>query len=185
MDAFVVVSGLPASGKTTLACELAPRLGMPAFDKDSFLESLFSSSQAPTLEARAPLSRVADAALETAALTAGAAIVTSWWRHPMALSRSGTPTAWLQSRGAAVVEVHCHCPASVALSRFIARQRHPGHADSQRDREELARQFEAASAWGPLFPERAITLSTLHAIGERSIQALADEVRQRLAAREG
>ena len=38
---FVVVSGLPASGKTTLAKSLALALGLRLLDKDDILESLF------------------------------------------------------------------------------------------------------------------------------------------------
>ncbi|WP_245771051.1 AAA family ATPase [Actinacidiphila guanduensis] len=43
MSAFVVVSGLPASGKSTLARGLAGRLGLPLIEKDAILESLYNS----------------------------------------------------------------------------------------------------------------------------------------------
>lgn len=38
---FVVISGLPGSGETTLALQLAPPLGLPVLAKDSILEELF------------------------------------------------------------------------------------------------------------------------------------------------
>jgi adenylate kinase family enzyme len=41
MSIFIIVTGLPASGKTTLAKELARRLLVPHMDKDTFLENLF------------------------------------------------------------------------------------------------------------------------------------------------
>lgn len=41
--AFIVISGIPASGKTTLASQLAPVLNLPLLDKDDILESLFDS----------------------------------------------------------------------------------------------------------------------------------------------
>jgi len=41
---FIVVSGLPASGKSTLARRLAPALGLPLLDKDEILERLFDLS---------------------------------------------------------------------------------------------------------------------------------------------
>lgn len=38
---FVIVSGLPASGKSRLGAVLAPLLCLPMLDKDAFLEALF------------------------------------------------------------------------------------------------------------------------------------------------
>ncbi|MER6099393.1 AAA family ATPase [Streptomyces sp. NPDC001728] len=42
-EAFAVVSGPPASGKSTLAHALTARLGLPLVDKDVILESLYDS----------------------------------------------------------------------------------------------------------------------------------------------
>ena len=38
---FVIVSGLPASGKSTIAVGLAEDLRLPLMDKDAYLEALF------------------------------------------------------------------------------------------------------------------------------------------------
>jgi len=40
---FVVVSGLPGSGKSRVALQLAPLLGLAVVDKDDVLERLFNS----------------------------------------------------------------------------------------------------------------------------------------------
>jgi hypothetical protein len=40
---FVVISGLPGSGKTTLGRRLAPALDLPLIDKDDILDRLFAS----------------------------------------------------------------------------------------------------------------------------------------------
>jgi adenylate kinase family enzyme len=41
MPTYVIVTGLPASGKTTLAIALSSELGFEHLDKDAFLEALF------------------------------------------------------------------------------------------------------------------------------------------------
>ena len=40
---FVVISGLPGSGKTTLARRLAPALALSLIDKDDILDRLFEA----------------------------------------------------------------------------------------------------------------------------------------------
>src|SRR6185503_9635379 len=57
---YVIVSGLPASGKSTLARRLAPLLSLPVLDKDDILEALFSSLGVGDAAWRAKLSRSAD-----------------------------------------------------------------------------------------------------------------------------
>ena len=42
---LIIISGLPASGKTTLGRELAKLLGFQFIDKDDILESLFAENQ--------------------------------------------------------------------------------------------------------------------------------------------
>ena len=182
MNSFVVVSGLPASGKTTLARALAATLGLPHLDKDSFLESLFTDLGTPTLARRAELSRRADAMFEAAALQAGTAVLSSWWRHPGSASSSGTAVEWLQAPGTVLLEVHCRCASAEAVRRFLARQRHPGHADALRNPKDLARQFDEASLLGPLFPAQAVSLDTSEPISDRELEALAARIRPRIAA---
>lgn len=79
---WVVVSGLPAAGKSSLAKRLAEALAWHFIDKDDHLEALFDTHSAVTPAQRAPLSRQADALFQTAALKAGSAVITSWWRQP-------------------------------------------------------------------------------------------------------
>jgi ATPase family associated with various cellular activities (AAA) len=47
---FVVVSGPPASGKTTLARAIAPALGLPLIAKDTIKEALMSVLPVPDIE---------------------------------------------------------------------------------------------------------------------------------------
>ncbi|QTN30734.1 AAA family ATPase [Rhodoferax sp. AJA081-3] len=156
----MVVSGLPASGKTTLAASLAASLQLPFLDKDSFLEALFLSEGTGNSAWRRALSKRADEQFQEEASAMGAAVITSWWKHPASTTDSGTPVDWLSYPSRIAVEVHCVCSASVAASRFLARQRHPGHLDERWSHDRLLVMLEAHSGHGPLFPDRAITINT-------------------------
>lgn len=173
---FVIVSGLPASGKTTLASALALKLDFPFLDKDSLLEALFAAEGTGNSEWRRDLSRRADMSFREAALARRQAVLTSWWRHPRSTVDSGTPTDWLPPVKC-LVEVHCACSASVAAARFLARARHHGHLDHQRSAEGLLSMLEEQQDFGPLFPSRAIVVDTER---EVALSDLAAEVQRRL-----
>ena len=94
---FVIVLGLPASGKTTLARQLAPALGLPLIDKDDILEWLFAVRGAGDAEWRRALSRESDAILQSAAMASDGAFLASFWHVPGMRPDSGTPTAWARA----------------------------------------------------------------------------------------
>jgi hypothetical protein len=147
---FVIVSGLPASGKSTIGHFIANGLGLPLLDKDVVLESIFERITPTDAEGRNDLSRLADEAFRAQALGAVGGVLVSWWRHPRSAAESGTPTQWLASLSGALVEVHCLCAPLVAAKRFVARTRHPGHLDGQRSRAQLLVQFNEHAVHGPL-----------------------------------
>ena len=62
---FVVISGLPGSGKTTLARRLAPALNLPLIDKDDILDRLFEAKGSGDAVWRRRLSRESDVILTT------------------------------------------------------------------------------------------------------------------------
>lgn len=147
---YVVVSGIPASGKSTLARQLAPLLSLPVLDKDDILDGLFESFGIGDAEWRSKLSRAADDMFCRLAPSLGAALLVSWWRHPSTTGQSGTPTSWLSALPGELVEIHCVCPPRLAATRFLARQRHSGHRDGTRSLDELSEQFEQFALPGPL-----------------------------------
>lgn len=143
---FIVFSGLPGAGKSTVARQLAPRLDLPHLDKDDFLDALFAKRGIGDAEWRTSLSREADEQFVIAARQLTGGCLVSWWRSRRAVGRSGTPTDWLSTLSAPVVEVHCLCHVPTAVERFLTRQRHPGHLDNRRTRSSLATEFAAMDA---------------------------------------
>lgn len=138
---LVVVSGLPASGKTTLARGVADRLAMPLLDKDTILEALFDALGCAGPEDRVRLSRAADGTLFRLAGSARDAVLVSWWHDD---------AAWrLRAAGEHLVEVFCDCSVEVAAKRFVGRQRHVGHLDHLRTPAEHLDSLRRASKIGP------------------------------------
>jgi AAA domain len=150
MSLFVIVSGLPASGKSTLAQRLAERLELPWLDKDVILEALFDGLGTGDREWRKRLSRAADEVLRRQALRLQGAVITSWWRHPSSGSESGTDTQWLSQLPGPMVELHCVCRAELAAERFVSRRRHAGHLDAEKSFHEILTSFEEQALLGPL-----------------------------------
>ena len=173
---FVVVSGLPASGKTTVGTLLSERLGLPLLDKDVILEALFDTLGSPDSDARTRLSRASDDVLFQLAEQSTSAVLVSWWHHETAPAR-------LVSLSPDLVEVFCDCPVELAVMRFEARTRHPGHHDPARSpaevEEHVHRMREAFR--GPLQVGRLVRIDTSVPLGEadlvRRVQEAISEVR--------
>lgn len=173
---FVLLSGLPASGKTTLARPLSSALGLPLLDKDDILESLFDSLGVSSPQERSRLSRASDGVLQDVASASQGAVLSSFWRCESLSTTSGTPTEWLRLvPDATVVEVLCECPPRRAAERYVARRRHPGHHDDHKPLAELVRQFEQLAAAGPLGIGSLLRVDTTT---EVDVEGLAQDVRR-------
>lgn len=150
MNRHVIVSGIPAAGKSTVATGLVKQSSLPLFDKDQFLEAIFSDGAPRDPVERRSLSSRADRELEAAVRESPEAIVVSWWRHPMSMADSGTPIGWLRDLQVSLVEVYCECAPEAAVARFLGRRRHPGHMDERWSNEALLVQLTEAAQLGPL-----------------------------------
>ena len=140
---FVVVSGLAASGKTSVGEALARALDIPLISKDAIKEALFESVGYGDLTWSKSVSRAADAALVRLAQDLDAAVLDNFWYVE-------TASDLLAPISGPMVEVFCRCDPLVALERFESRTRHPGHADAERDPESMHALFAARAHKLPL-----------------------------------
>ena len=60
MQRYIIVTGIPASGKSTIGYLVAKALGLPVLDKDEILEATFNSQGIGNAKWRSQLSRAAE-----------------------------------------------------------------------------------------------------------------------------
>ena len=130
---YVLVSGPPASGKSTLAPALAVALGLPLIAKDTIKDALMAVLPVVDVEASRQLGRAAVNAMfaVAAASPIGAVIESNLYRSIAVDDMSSLPGS--------IVEVFCRCDQGVASERYRARAgtRHAGHFDTVRSEDEL------------------------------------------------
>jgi len=170
----IIISGIPASGKSTVGRAVAAALGLAMLDKDEFLEALFNSQGIGDAEWRKRLSRAADEILREKALRSDGAVITSWWRHPSSRVDSGTPVEWLSSLPGVAIELHCVCSPHVAAHRFLLRKRHEGHLDHLKKPAEVVASFEEHAAFGPLGIARVVRVDTDRTVEMSAVLAQID-----------
>ena len=173
MRRFVLTTGLPCSGKTTLARRLGPALGLPVIDKDEFLERLFEPQQVGDAAIRRKLSRQSDELFQSAAKESNGAILVSHWRLRGMSEDSGTPTEWLAWLSNRIVNVRCVCPAELAAERFLRRKRHPGHLDQSISPDLVLASIQANARLEPVEIGRVIEVDTSR---EPEIEKLVAEI---------
>lgn len=157
---LVVISGLPGSGKTSLARRLAPALDLPLIDKDDILDRLFELKGIGDDAWRRTLSRESDTILRQEAENSSGAILVSFWRVPGMPSESGTPTDWLHAPSHHLVNVHCLCEPEIAALRFVRRIRHPGHLDRDASYADVLDSLRALTSLAPVELGRRIEIDT-------------------------
>ena len=156
----IIVSGIPASGKSTVGRAIAEALGFEMFDKDEILEELFNTRGVGDVDWRRSLSRTADEILRERASQAESSVIVSWWRHPASSLATGTPVDWLTNLKGELIEVHCICNAAIATQRFTTRKRHRGHLDQLKSSDDLLKTLEQHASLGPLRISRVVEVNT-------------------------
>ncbi|MBN9392700.1 MAG: ATP-binding protein [Chloroflexi bacterium] len=128
---LVIVSGPPASGKTTLARQLAHELNLPLITKDDIKESLFDSlgwqDRAWSKKLGAATYHLLYYFLE-AALAGGVSLIVESNFGPMSTSELKRLQEIYPFRP---FQVMCRADGKTLVERYKARagQRHPGHVD--------------------------------------------------------
>ncbi|WP_309130718.1 ATP-binding protein [Brevibacterium sp.] len=129
-ETVILVNGLPASGKSTLASELAEAADVPFLSVDEVLERLVDSVnyRFPRDPAHNLAHRVA---WELASLVDDTVVIESFWaiERDRDSVREGLRTAGAR----AVVEVWCDAPLEEAVERYENRDRHGIHEDDPND----------------------------------------------------
>ena len=123
---LVVVTGPPASGKTTVAEALARELEVPLVAKDAIKETLFEVFGTGDRAWSQSLGRATFELLfarVAAELRAGRPVIAEANFEARSVER------FAELPPARVVQIHLTAPAQVLLERFAARERHPGHLD--------------------------------------------------------
>ena len=134
MPLVLIVTGPPASGKTSLARRLAPMLGLPLLCKDSVKEVLFETLG---WSDRAWSQRLGGASMEVlyAFIEAHLAVGASCAVEANFAAQYATPAfRRLSERYTCLpIQVNCSADPEVLVERFRLRalsgERHPGHHD--------------------------------------------------------
>lgn len=163
---FVVVTGQPGSGKSTVAVPLAERLRMSLLAKDTVKEALavLADPESIDVDRSQELGRASFEVIFALASQSGGAVLEASWNPVYAGER-------LAALPAPIIELHCQCPPEVARRRYVERasRRHWVHLDATRAHD--------ASLWaspGPLgLSDPVIIVDTT---GPTDIAAVAQEL---------
>jgi predicted kinase len=142
MTTIILVTGHPATGKTTLAHYLARELSFPLIWKDQFKETLSEILGAPTAERSRRLSSVAWALLYQQVenlLKANISHVVESNFDPFYANEH-----WINLKEKyefKIIQIRCETQPEILLERYKKRvldgSRHHGHVDASKDKEFL------------------------------------------------
>lgn len=140
-DVVVVVAGIPASGKTTLAAGLSTRLGWPLISKDVVKEALFDALGTGDLEWSRRLGRAGHVVMYSLAATSPNVILEAHFQR-------GIAEPELLALHRRIVQIYCRCPVEVAAERYRRRvddpDRHAGHLLEHQSDEVIGRWMNEA-----------------------------------------
>jgi predicted kinase len=133
---LIVVTGLPAAGKSTLATWLGKQLGFPFISKDAIKEILFDELGWSDREWSQKLGKVSIELMyffaQTALMASRSIILENTFRPDLA---SAKLSALALQANAGTIQIVCRASTEMVYQRFRQRAeaglRHPGHLDLQ------------------------------------------------------
>jgi predicted kinase len=132
----VVVTGIPASGKTTLATSLSAQLGWPLISKDAVKEALFDALGTGDLEWSQRLGRAGQLVMCSLAARIPRVILEAPFQR-------GVAEPELVALHRRIVQIYCRCPVRIAEERYRRRihdpDRHPGHLAAHQSEQVIER----------------------------------------------
>jgi len=137
---LIIVTGMPGSGKTTLAQQIGARLSLPLIEKDVIKELLFDSLGWSDREWSKKLGtttyELMDYFIEQQLRNGHSLIVESNFKPEF---DSAKFQLWKEKYNCNIVQILCHADSDALLERFMTRaksgDRHPGHADAESEDE--------------------------------------------------
>ncbi len=138
---LVVVTGMPASGKSTVAELVAHRLRLPLIAKDEIKERLFEALGPGDVDWS---NRLGDATYALIFAIARTLLDSATSTIVEANFFGGQESDFAALPKHRVVQIHCEAPLDVLLERYGSRVRHPGHHDEAKILQ-LADRFESGA----------------------------------------
>lgn len=176
MTRAILVNGVPAAGKSTIAAALGSRLEVPVLELDAVKEVLFDvlGHRDGDRDWNRALGRASIGsiwALLASFPADSTVVVEAWFRLPphdsvlAGLERAGIDR-W--------VEVWCHADPEVLVARYTARTRHPGHPSGEDYVDELRHLAAVAQPIG-LGPCLSVDTSDTATVDPRAISHWVEE----------
>lgn len=172
---LVIVNGLPATGKTTLAKPLAKLLGIPLVAKDTIKEFLFDTLGTRDRSWSKTLGKASNDFLFELAdilLADGQSVMIENAFHT-SFAKPKLEEIFAKHKPE-VIEIYCYTRPSIRYQRFVTRNesgdRHKGHADSENYRQNA--DPESLDVYGPLGLGRLIKIDTTTPCDARKVNDL-------------